>query len=76
MPAMYWKYHEGRVAHGYPYTAWMQLGLLYAAGVYTAREQGLVRRSVFVTRFWRFHYFDWITYIRRAGLYAGAGAGL
>ena len=25
------------------------------------------------TRFWGFHYFDWITYLRRAGLYAGVG---
>jgi hypothetical protein len=26
-----------------------------------------------LTRFWRFHYFDWISYIRRSVVYAWAG---
>ena len=24
-------------------------------------------------RFWRFHYFDWLTFLRRGGIYAWAG---
>ncbi len=27
---------EAKHAHGYPYTAWLQLGLLYTVGLYTA----------------------------------------
>ena len=38
LPANYWRYNEGRISHGYPRTAWLQLGLLYGVGVYTARE--------------------------------------
>ena len=34
----YWHKQEARLAHGYPATAWLQLGLLYGVGVYTARE--------------------------------------
>jgi len=30
--------HEGPKSHGYPYTAWLQLSLVYAAGLYTAKE--------------------------------------
>ena len=29
---------EGPHAHGYPVTAWIQLGLVYACGLYTAKE--------------------------------------
>lgn len=29
---------EASHAHGYPLTAWLQLGLVYAAGLYTAKE--------------------------------------
>ena len=29
---------EGPLAHGYPYTSWLQLSLLYAIGLYTAKE--------------------------------------
>ena len=34
----YWFNNEARFAHGYPGTAWLQLGLLYAVGLYTAKE--------------------------------------
>ena len=34
----YWYRNEARLAHGYPGTAWLQLGLVYAAGLYTAKE--------------------------------------
>ena len=35
------KYHaryEAKHAHGYPATAWLQLAIVYAAGLYTAKE--------------------------------------
>ena len=54
-------------------TSWLQIGLLYACGVYTAQEQGVMKRTQFFGRFWRHHYFDWITFARRGGLYAGVG---
>jgi hypothetical protein len=28
---------------------------------------------VFLTKFWRFHYFDWIGYMRRCAIYGWAG---
>ena len=30
-------------------------------------------RGVIFTRFWRFHYFDWLSFLRRGGMYAWAG---
>ena len=69
----YWNEFEGRLAHGYPATAWLQLALLYGVGAYTAQEQGCVPRGTIFCRFWRFHYFDWITFLRRGGMYAWAG---
>lgn len=39
--------YEGPQSHGYPYTSWLQLGLVYAAGLYTAKEQGIVKKNVF-----------------------------
>ena len=71
--ADYWHKNEAKIAHGYPATSWLQIGLLYGTGLYTAKQQGLVAKGVIFTRFWGYHYFDWITYIKRAGLYAGAG---
>ena len=71
--AVYWAQNEGRIAHGYPGTAWLQLGLLYGVGLYTAKQQGLIRSGVVFTKFWKFHYFDWITFLRRGGIYAFAG---
>ena len=62
-----------RYAHGFPFTAWLQLGLVYAVGLYTAKEQGCVPRGTLITRFWRYHYFDWLTFVRRAGVYAFGG---
>ena len=71
--ADYWEKNEGHMAHGYPGTSWLQIGLLYGTGLYTAKQQGLVGKGVVFAKFWGYHYFDWITYIRRAGLYAGVG---
>ena len=69
----FWNENEARFAHGYPATAWLQLGLLYAVGLYTAKEQGCVARGVMFSRFWRFHYFDWLTFMRRGAVYAFGG---
>ena len=33
----------------------------------------MIRKGVILTKFWKFHYFDWITFIRRGGIYAWAG---
>ena len=30
-------------------------------------------RGTIFTRFWRFHYFDWLTFLRRGAVYAWAG---
>ena len=69
----FWRRYEAKIAHGYPGTAWLQLGLLYGCGLYTAKEQGLVRRGVIFCRFWRFHYFDWIGFAKRGATVAWAG---
>ena len=61
------------MSHGYPLTFWLQAGICYAAGVYTAQEQGIMKRGAFVGRFWRHHYFDWISFARRSGVYGVAG---
>mmetsp|Transcript_27072 Transcript_27072/g.26131 ORF Transcript_27072/g.26131 Transcript_27072/m.26131 type:complete len:97 (+) Transcript_27072:106-396(+) len=64
---------EGKMAHGYPFTGWMQLGLLYYVGLYTAKEQGIVKRGVYFQKYWRAHYFDWLLFARRGAIYAWAG---
>ena len=64
---------EAYDSHGYPATAWLQLGLVYAAGLYTAKEQGIVKKGVYFQRYWRAHYFDWLMFFRRGGLYGVAG---
>lgn len=71
--ANYWAYNEAKLAHGYPATAWLQLGLLYYVGLYTAKEQGIVRMGTPFARYWRAHYFDWMTFARRGAIYAWAG---
>ena len=44
--------NEASQSHGYPLTAWLQLGLVYACGLYTAKEQGIVKKRVFFQKFW------------------------
>jgi hypothetical protein len=41
----YLRYNEAKHAHGYPGTAWLQLALVYGCGIYTAQEQGILRRG-------------------------------
>ncbi len=36
--SIYWAQNEAKISHGYPATFWLQFGLLYATGVYTARQ--------------------------------------
>jgi hypothetical protein len=71
--SVYWAKNEAKMSHGYPYTAWLQLGLLYFVGLHTAKEQGIVKLGVPFARYWRAHYFDWITFARRGAIYAWAG---
>lgn len=66
---------EGPASHGYPYTAWLQLTLVYAIGLYTAKEQGIVKKGVYFQRYWKAHYFDWLLFLKRAGIY-GIGGGI
>ena len=71
--AAYLQRNEGSFSHGYPQTAWLQLALVYACGLYTAKEQGIVKKRVFFQRFWRAHYFDWLLFARRGFVYGIAG---
>tara|TARA_B110000285_G_C14763867_1_gene440795 strand:- start:82 stop:321 length:240 start_codon:yes stop_codon:yes gene_type:complete len=32
-----------------------------------------MKRGAFVGQFWRHHYFDWISFLRRGGVYGVAG---
>ena len=69
----YWRYNESGISHGYPATAWLQIGLCYAAGVYTAKEQCIIGKTGFFKNFWAHHYFDWIMFGRRAFTYGIVG---
>ena len=63
--ANYHARNEASQSHGYPKTAWLQLAIVYGCGLYTAKEQGIVKKRVFFQRFWRAHYFDWLLFARR-----------
>ena len=65
--------NEASQSHGYPFTAWLQLGLVYACGLYTAKEQGIVKKRVFFQKFWTAHYFDWLLFARRGVVYGVVG---
>jgi len=72
------RYNEAKHAHGYPGTAWLQLAIIYGCGIYTAQEQGILRRGQFFKNFWSHHYFDWILWGRRSfafGIVGGLVAG-
>ena len=73
--AIHWRVNEPLIAYGQPYTSWLQIALIYGCGLYTAKEQGIVRKGVFFKNFWRAHYFDWILFARRGAIY-GYGGGL
>lgn len=71
--AAYIAKNEASRAHGYPQTAWLQLAIVYACGLYTAKEQGIVKKRVFFQKFWTAHYFDWLLFGRRSLVYGIAG---
>jgi len=64
---------EGPLAHGYPYTSWLQMSLIYACGIYTATNQGILKRGQIFKNFWGHHYFDWIMFARRSAIFGVAG---
>ena len=33
----HWRTKEGPISHGYPYTSWLQIGIAYGCGIYTAK---------------------------------------
>lgn len=70
---MHLRNNEARDAHGYHQTYWIQFGLAYACGIYTAQQQGIIRKTTFFARFWRHHYFDFIGWAKRSVLIAGFG---
>lgn len=70
---LYQFHNEGPHSHGYPYTFWMQLGLIYTCGIYTAQQQGIIRTGQVYKNFWAHHYFDWIQFAKRSTLVAGLG---
>lgn len=69
----YYMRNEGSHSHGYPVTAWLQLAIVYGCGLYTAKEQGIVKKRVFFQSFWRAHYFDWLLFARRGFSYGIVG---
>ena len=56
----YWAENEAKMAHGYPNTHWLQMGMVYGAGWYTAKQQGIIGAGKFMVPFWKHHYFDFI----------------
>ena len=71
----YFNAFESRFAHGYPYTFALQGGIIYLCAIYTAREQGLISKTgnQFFFNIFRSHWFDWITFLKRAGIFGIAG---
>jgi len=69
----WYRKHEAPMSHGYPYTAWLQLGLVYCCGIYTAHNQAIIRSGQFFKNFWGHHYFDWIMFARRSAIFGVAG---
>jgi hypothetical protein len=51
----------------------LQLAIVYACGLYTAKEQGIVKKRVFFQKFWTAHYFDWLLFGRRSLTYGIVG---
>ena len=61
------------MSHGYPATSYLQMGIVYLCGLHTARQQGIVKNNEFFRRYWRHHYFDWITFAKRSTKYGLVG---
>ena len=71
--SIYWRKNESKIISGYPQTFYLQASLVYLCGLYTARQQGIVKRNVFFSPYWRAHYFDWTLFLRRSVLIGGFG---
>ncbi len=54
-------------------TYFLQAGLVYGIGYYTAMEQGIIRKSAFKPMFWRHHYFDWMLFAKRGTIFGVIG---
>ena len=67
----YYRANEARMAHGYPYTGFLQAGIFLGCALYTAKKQGLPNPHLF----FKSHWFDWITCFKRFGVF-GVGGGL
>ena len=71
--AIYWNRNEAKLAHGYPNTYFLQAAIIYGVGLYTAKEQGIVKKGAIFKPWWTAHYFDWITFARRSFVYGVVG---
>ena len=72
------RHNEAGHSHGYPATSWLQLAICYGAGLYTAKEQGIVKKGVYFQKYWKHHYFDWMLFFKRSfkyGLVGGVALG-
>jgi hypothetical protein len=47
--------------------------LIYGCGLYTAKEQGIVKKGVYFQNFFKAHYFDWILFAQRSFKYGIVG---
>ena len=57
---------EPWMAWGQPYTYILQGILIYGIGLYTAKKQGIIAGHNYMCRFWRNHWFDWITFFKNS----------
>ena len=64
---------EPMFAWGYPDTYFIQMALIYAIGVHTAKKQGIIAGNAYMCRFWKNHWFDWTTFIKNGFLYGYCG---
>ena len=69
--AAHWRQNESRLAHGYPFTGFLQAALVFATGAYTAKQQGYPITHAW----WKAHHFDWIKFMKRGSVF-GIGGGL
>ena len=49
------------------------MGIVYACGIYTAKQQGIIKTGQIFKNFWGHHYFDWILWARRSAIGAVGG---
>ena len=60
---------ENKWLFGYPFTYFVQAAGVVASALYTSHKQGYPLNYPI----WRAHYFDWMTFLKRAGLYGVVG---